>query len=87
MFHEVRDASKVALVHLVARLRSGGYRLADTQFLTEHLSQFGVEEMPRHIYKRHLAAAITERAEWGPPDRVFRGAEALAALGIGRAET
>ncbi|UYW27244.1 leucyl/phenylalanyl-tRNA--protein transferase [Methylorubrum extorquens] len=87
MFHEVRDASKVALVHLVARLRSGGYRLADTQFLTEHLSQFGVEEMPRHIYKRHLAAAITERAEWGPPDQVFRGAEALAALGIGRAET
>lgn len=43
--------------------------------------------MPRHIYKRHLAAAITERAEWGPPDQVFRGAEALAALGIGRAET
>lgn len=86
MFHEVRDASKVALVHLVARLRAGGYRLADTQFLTEHLSQFGVEEVPRHIYKRQLAAAIAERAAWGPADRVFRGAEALAALGIGGAE-
>ena len=69
MFHEVRDASKVALVHLVARLRAGGYRLADTQFLTEHLSQFGVEEVPRHIYKRQLAAAITERVDQGREQR------------------
>ena len=63
----------------------GGFQLADTQFLTDHLSQFGVEEVPRHIYKRQLAAAITERAEWAPPDRIFRGSEALAALGIGSA--
>lgn len=83
MFHEVRDASKVALVHLVARLRLSGYRLADTQFITEHLSQFGVEEVPRHIYKRQLSAAIAEQAEWGPPDRALSGTEALAALGIG----
>src|ERR1044071_3311930 len=38
MFHRARDASKIALVHLVARLRAGGYRLLDTQFITEHLS-------------------------------------------------
>ena len=83
MFHEVRDASKVALVHLVARLRAGGYRLADTQFLTDHLSQFGVEELPRHIYKRRLAAAVGQSADWQiwPRDAPVGGAFALAALG------
>ena len=80
MFHEVRDASKVALVHLVARLRAGGYRLADTQFLTDHLGQFGVEAVPRHVYKRRLAAAVAGRADWMAGDVAMRGAEALAAL-------
>lgn len=81
MFHEARDASKVALVHLVARLRAGGYRLADTQFLTDHLSQFGVEEVPRHVYKRRLAEAIEYEARWDiwPPDAVLTGADMLAA--------
>ena len=83
MFHEARDASKVALVHLVARLRAGGYRLADTQFLTDHLSQFGVEEVPRHIYKRRLADAVREPADWNvwPGGVEIGGAYALAALG------
>lgn len=83
MFHTARDASKVGLVHLVARLRAGGYRLADTQFLTDHLSQFGAEELPRHIYKRRLAEAITQGADWHvwPGDGSVGGRAVLAALG------
>ncbi len=82
MFHEARDASKVALVHLVARLNAGGYRLADTQFLTDHLSQFGVEEVPRHVYRKRLSDAIVREADWNvwPVDRPVSGATALAAL-------
>lgn len=82
MFHTVRDASKVALVHLVARLRTGGYRLADTQFVTDHLLQFGAEEVPRHVYKRRLAEAITGDADWDvwPRGVVVDGHTALAAI-------
>jgi len=58
MFSRARDASKVALVHLVARLRVGGYRLLDCQFVTDHLSQFGVVEIPRAEYHRRLAHAL-----------------------------
>ena len=47
MFSRARDASKVALVHLVARLIAGGYRLLDAQFMTEHLTQFGAQEISR----------------------------------------
>jgi leucyl/phenylalanyl-tRNA---protein transferase len=80
MFHEARDASKVALVHLVARLRACGYRLLDAQFTTEHLSQFGAVEVPRPAYRRMLAAAIEHPARWSAwPDQVD-GATALAAL-------
>ena len=82
MFHRERDASKVALVHLVARLRRGGYALLDTQFVTEHLAQFGAVEVPRRIYKRLLRDAVDLSAEWyvWPPERRVTGAEALAAL-------
>jgi leucyl/phenylalanyl-tRNA--protein transferase len=59
MFSRARDASKVALVHLVARLIVGGYRLLDTQFLTEHLTQFGAEEISRADYRRRLAASLS----------------------------
>ena len=59
MFSAARDASKVALVHLVARLRLGGFRLLDTQFVTAHLSQFGAEELTRDDYKVRLAHALT----------------------------
>ncbi len=68
MFSFARDASKVALVHLVARLRLGGYRLLDTQFTTTHLEQFGTQEVPREAYKRMLAAAVDEPAHWGAAD-------------------
>ncbi len=83
MFHEVRDASKVALVHLMGRLRAGRYRLADTQFVTEHLTQFGAEELPRHVYKRRLADALDHSADWHvwPGDGSVPGARVLEALG------
>jgi leucyl/phenylalanyl-tRNA--protein transferase len=64
MFSMVRDASKVALVHLVARLRLGGFQLLDTQFVTAHLAQFGAEELPRDDYKVRLALAIGVPAEF-----------------------
>jgi leucyl/phenylalanyl-tRNA--protein transferase len=66
MFSRARDASKVALVHLVARLRIGGFRLLDTQFLTNHLAQFGAVEIGRDAYKALLAAALDARARWLP---------------------
>ena len=75
MFSFARDASKVALVHLVARLRLGGFRLLDTQFVTAHLSQFGAEEIPRDTYKTQLAAALDLPAVW----LADPGQEALAA--------
>jgi leucyl/phenylalanyl-tRNA---protein transferase len=58
MFSRERDASKVALVELVARLRAGGFRLLDTQFVTEHLVRFGAVEITRGEYRRRLAAAL-----------------------------
>jgi leucyl/phenylalanyl-tRNA--protein transferase len=64
MFSFARDASKTALVHLVARLRLGGFKLLDTQFVTAHLAQFGAEEIPRELYKQQLAAAVDEPAIW-----------------------
>jgi len=64
MFSRVTDASKVALVHLVARLRLGGYRLLDTQFLTPHLARFGGIEISRARYHRLLADALAYRASF-----------------------
>jgi leucyl/phenylalanyl-tRNA--protein transferase len=61
MFSRVADASKVALVHLVALMRLGGYRLLDLQSVTEHLAQFGAVEVPRAQYRRLLADALLYR--------------------------
>ena len=58
MFHHVTDASKVALVALVERLRERGYLLLDTQWTTEHLEQFGAVEIPRREYFKRLTAAL-----------------------------
>ncbi len=58
MFSVQTDASKVALVHLVARLKVGGYQLLDTQFITEHLKQFGALEIERQDYHARLADAL-----------------------------
>lgn len=64
MFSLETDASKVALVHLVARLRAGGYRLLDTQWITEHLSQFGAFEVPKSRYRRILQDAVSTLADF-----------------------
>ena len=69
MFSDERDASKVALVHLVARLRRGGFKLLDTQFLTEHLAQFGAIEIPRDEYVTLLDEALRGEAEFSGPRR------------------
>ena len=62
MFSRVTDASKIALVHLVLRLKKGGFGLLDTQFETPHLRQFGVIEIDRDDYRRRLAAAVAAPA-------------------------
>lgn len=64
MFSRARDASKVALVHLVARLIAGGYQLLDAQFMTDHLRQFGAEEISRREYHRQLAKALAVDADF-----------------------
>jgi leucyl/phenylalanyl-tRNA--protein transferase len=58
MFSREPDASKVALVHLVARLRAGDFKLLDTQFVTKHLARFGAVEIPRQQYQEMLTQAI-----------------------------
>jgi leucyl/phenylalanyl-tRNA--protein transferase len=79
MFHRARDASKVALVHLVARLNTGGFKLLDAQYVTDHLRTFGAVEVPKFAYHRLLEAALTGEADFGawPVDRPMSGAEAL----------
>ena len=64
MFHREADASKVALVHLVRRLRRGGFTLLDTQYSTPHLEQFGVVEIPRATYEDRLASALAREGTW-----------------------
>ena len=64
MFSRATDASKVALTHLVAVMKKGGYTLLDTQFVTEHLAQFGAVEIPRRDYLRLLAQALDRPASF-----------------------
>lgn len=64
MFTRETDASKVALCHLVARLRHGGYTLLDTQFLTAHLARFGAIEIPREEYHQRLSEALQQTAQF-----------------------
>jgi leucyl/phenylalanyl-tRNA--protein transferase len=64
MFSKARDASKVALVHLVEGLIRGGFVLLDTQFLTSHLARFGAVEIPRDEYLLELQRAIAQLAVW-----------------------
>jgi leucyl/phenylalanyl-tRNA---protein transferase len=82
MFHRVRDASKVALVHLVARLKAGHYRLLDTQFVTDHLRIFGAVEVSRPAYHKLLDAALVGEGNFRalPVDRPVPGDAALARL-------
>ena len=64
MFSFERDASKIALVHLVARLRFGGFRLLDTQFVTDHLKQFGTIEVDRDEFQQRLDFALQIQANF-----------------------
>ena len=77
MFSRERDASKIALVHLVARLKRGGWRLLDTQFLTGHLSQFGAVETPQTAYLKLLRAARSLRPNTRSLFDPMTGSEAL----------
>ena len=80
MFSRENDASKVALVHLVARLRLGGFRLLDTQFLTPHLARFGGIEISRARYHRLLAEALCYRAVFSSTLPDCTGGDPLAVL-------
>jgi leucyl/phenylalanyl-tRNA--protein transferase len=80
MFSRESEASKVALVHLVARLRLGGFRLLDTQFLTPHLARFGAIEITRARYHRLLAEALSYRAVFPSSLPDVAGGKPLAAL-------
>jgi leucyl/phenylalanyl-tRNA---protein transferase len=82
MFHRARDASKIALVHLIARLIAGNYRLLDTQYVTEHLKTFGAVEVPKRRYHRLLEDALIGDADFAalPLDRPLSGPQALAII-------
>jgi leucyl/phenylalanyl-tRNA--protein transferase len=82
MFHRARDASKIALVHLIARLKTGGYRLLDTQYVTEHLRTFGAVEVPKRRYHRLLEEALIGDGDFAalPLDQPMSGEEALATI-------
>jgi leucyl/phenylalanyl-tRNA---protein transferase len=85
MFSNVRDASKIALIHLAARLIHGGFTLLDTQFVTEHLRQFGALEVDRADFHKRLEVALGQEADFlalprhVTPDRVVEIVRAAAA--------
>ena len=78
MFHTATDASKVALVHLVARLRNAGYSLLDAQFVTTHLATFGAIEIPKRQYQTLLTQAINRQPSYKEWHTHLTGAEAIA---------
>jgi leucyl/phenylalanyl-tRNA--protein transferase len=80
MFSHERDASKVALVHLAARLRIGGFTLLDAQFWTAHLSQFGIEQIPRGQFRRRLEVALGHAGDIHAAGPALSGAQALQSL-------
>jgi leucyl/phenylalanyl-tRNA--protein transferase len=80
MFSRARDASKVALVHLVARLTVGGYTLLDSQFWTPHLGQFGAIEMDRGDFKRRLDDALKQPADFARLPASIAGAQLLQSI-------
>lgn len=80
MFSRVTDASKAALVHLAARLRYGGFKLLDAQFITPHLEQFGAQTLPRRIFHALLSVAVEARADFHALPADVTGAELLEIL-------
>lgn len=77
MFSRADNASKVALVHLVARLRLGGWALLDAQFQTEHLTQFGTIETPQSVYLRLLQAALKQQPDKAALAKPLNGSDAV----------
>jgi len=73
MFHRKTDCSKIAMAHLLFRLRAGNYRLLDTQFVTDHLRTFGGIEIPRADYELRLADALQHEADWAAIDKTAAG--------------
>jgi leucyl/phenylalanyl-tRNA---protein transferase len=74
-------------VHLVARLRIGGFRLLDTQFVTSHLAQFGAVEIPREAYRAELMEAVDVEAAWpAASDEARLAAEIRALAGMAEAD-
>ena len=69
MFHRRTNASKIAMAHLVDRLRAGGFVLLDTQFVTPHLASLGGIEIPREEYEDRLADALLVEGDWSALDR------------------
>ncbi len=84
MVSRATDASKIALVHLVARLKAGGYTLLDCQFQTDHLRQFGVVEIPRDDYRRRLAKAIDLKGDFYELPGSTSGKIALDVIGAAK---
>lgn len=82
MFHRETDASKVALMHLAARLRHGGFKLLDAQFVTPHLATLGAIELPKEKYHRLLSETLSQHADYfvWPKEMHVPGAEVLAIL-------
>jgi leucyl/phenylalanyl-tRNA---protein transferase len=80
MFSRATDASKAALVHLAARLRHGGFKLLDAQFITPHLEQFGAQTLPRRIFQAMLGVALDAPADFGALAEGASGAELLEIL-------
>lgn len=77
MFSRATDASKAALVHLAARLRFGGFKLLDAQFITPHLSQFGAQTIPRRIFQALLEVALDTKADFAALPEETSGAQLL----------
>ena len=80
MYSHERDASKVALAHLAARLRVGGYRLLDAQFMTDHLASLGAIEINRAAYRVRLKQALAHKADFAAIGPAVCGAHALQAI-------
>ena len=82
MFHRETDASKVALAHLIARLKAGRFHLLDTQFMTNHLASLGAIDISRNDYLVRLKAALEMRANFyaWPPNTKVSGAMALSTI-------
>jgi leucyl/phenylalanyl-tRNA--protein transferase len=80
MFSFERDASKIALVHLVARLISGGFRLLDTQFTTDHLRQFGTIELDRDQFQIELEIALRADGDFNALPADVHGEDVVAMI-------